>query len=903
VLLSGCKTTFKSKWTNFNAYYNTYYNAKESYEAGLEKNLNQQRDYNPLQPIRIHHKPLNAGSQDFEKAIQKGADVLRRYDDSKWVDNAVGLIGKSYYFRQEYFSADQKFKELFVTTKDVDLQQESIIWQGRVLLEMELHNEGVAFLSEQLSLQSEIWSKSRRAEAKALLAQHHVQLENWQIAATELSEALPELKQKEYRERGYFLLGQIYERIGNTEAAFEAYDQVSDHYVEYRVQYLAQRKKAEVARELGRNEVAYRIFNDMVRDDKNLDYKSELDFELARTQHERGEFKRAERSYNNVLRNKFSKPSAEIAARSYNGLAEIYRFQYNDFTKAAAYYDSAAQRKVPDERLPEEFNAGELAESFGSYARIKKDIALQDSLLRLGQMNKQEFDSVITQLRQKKLEELEKLREQQKNQQNQLVNVNKNEENTQEATNMTNGFLNANNPVMQQNARQQFFAIWGDRPLADNWRVRDLIDLSSISQDSAALNGGDTGNQPEMLQVQIDLSRIPFTKNEQDSVKKKIAAAQYELGNLFFLSLNMPDSAIHYFNNAIENPSSENVNMVSLYSLSELYSSQDDKNEAVKYAYRLIEQYPNSVYATRVSEAFGLEKPQQEMESKDIMERYRAIITSDSVSTAVKADSLKSMSLENINHKIAPRALFESIQAYTQDGKKYDLYNSKVDDWINKRYRWEERKSNLQTIKDSARTVLNDTTATLTDVERDSLQALVDSTLKQPDFSEDFPYIGASWDSARAAVDTFLVVFKKSDLKPRIDRLEQELAIPVKEKEPVEVEETQDLPQEPPSGNTENNEYVKCAEVEEGLEIRGGMDAFMQYIDLPEDIRNEQVTYLFRVNQRGILDEFVLQTDNVPEEITSAFETAFEEEISFEPMLINGQAEKVECALSFPLRN
>jgi tetratricopeptide (TPR) repeat protein len=168
IVMTGCKTSFQSKWKNFNAYYNTYYNAKKSYNTGLKKNLDQNREYNPLQPIRIHPKPVNSGAQDFDKAIQKGADVLRRYDDTKWVDNAIGLIGKSYYYRQEYFSADQKFKELFVTTENKDLRQKSILWQGRVLLDMELHNEGIAFLSEQLTLLEGEWIERPHHTARGL---------------------------------------------------------------------------------------------------------------------------------------------------------------------------------------------------------------------------------------------------------------------------------------------------------------------------------------------------------------------------------------------------------------------------------------------------------------------------------------------------------------------------------------------------------------------------------------------------------------------------------------------------------------------------------------------------------------------------------------------------------------
>lgn len=900
ILTTGCKTSFQSNWRNFNAYYNTYYNAQKSYQTGLQKNLGQNRDYNPLQPIRIHPKPVNAGASDFNKAIQKGADVLRKFDDTKWVDDAIGLIGKSYYYRQEYFSADQKFKELFVTTENKQMRQESILWQGRVLLDMELHNEGIAFLSEQLTLLEGEWDERYRAEVRTLLAEHHVQMENWQVVANILSEALPNLRKKEYRERGYFLLGQIYERLGNTEAAFNAYNKVQNHYVEYRIQYLAQRKKAEVARNLGRNDVAYRIFDDMVRDDKNLEYKAELDFELARTEHERNNFKQAEKLYNNVLHSKLRQPAPEIAARAYYGLAEIYRFWYDDFEKAAAYYDSAAQKNVSAEKLPEGFQAKELSESFGNYARIKSQINLQDSLLHLGRLSPEAFDSALTELRAKKIAELEKLREQQQQQQNQMVTVNANNENQDASSNLSNGFLNTNNPLVQQNVQQQFFAIWGDRPLTDNWRVRSMIDFSSVNNDTAESEGGvDKQEQgQEQLSVRIDLSGIPFTEQEQDSVLKLIASYEYQLGNLFFLSLNLPDSATYYFKRAIENISTENINTVSLYSLSELHSIQGNEAEALSYAQRLVDEYPETEYARRMSEKFGITiQLDEQRASGNPIETYKEINATDSLSHSQKAGRLNTFALANTTHRIAAKAQYEAIQSYMMAGKESPEYQSRIDEWVSVNENWAQKVADFEAEKDTARKILNDTT--LTESRQAGLEALVDSTLQKPEFIDLFPYRGAMWDSARAVADTFLVVFNNSDLISKVERVKKELTIPTEEKEEIEAV-AQPGPVAVPEDSKEG--YLSCLDINAELEIRGGMQNFLGRLKLPEITDTEQVTFLFRVNQRGIIDEYILRTEDVADDVINAFEEAFETGLSFQPVLSEGQAVAVECEISFPVR-
>ncbi len=66
IVFLGCGSGLKSSWGNFTAYYNTYYNAKKSYNAGVQKVLDSKVNYNPQQPIRIHETPINAGAQDFE---------------------------------------------------------------------------------------------------------------------------------------------------------------------------------------------------------------------------------------------------------------------------------------------------------------------------------------------------------------------------------------------------------------------------------------------------------------------------------------------------------------------------------------------------------------------------------------------------------------------------------------------------------------------------------------------------------------------------------------------------------------------------------------------------------------------------------------------------------------------
>jgi hypothetical protein len=136
-LLAGCGS-LNQGWNNFTAYFNTYYNAKKFYNSGLEKNQNQQPDINPLVPIRIHESPTDAGLEDFAKAIEKGSAILREHDDSKYVVPALFIIGKSYYYRSDFFAALEKFEELDALAEGVERQEaifgwDEPIWKCRIL--------------------------------------------------------------------------------------------------------------------------------------------------------------------------------------------------------------------------------------------------------------------------------------------------------------------------------------------------------------------------------------------------------------------------------------------------------------------------------------------------------------------------------------------------------------------------------------------------------------------------------------------------------------------------------------------------------------------------------------------------------------------------------------------------
>lgn len=892
VLFIGCGTSLKTRWGNFTAYYNTYYNAKKSYNSGLEKVLNAEASYNPQQPIRIHEVPVNAGAQDFDKAIEKGAEILRKHEDSKWVDNSLSLIGKSYFFKQEYFSADQKFQELALSTKDESLIEESILWRSRVLLEMELYGQGVQYIIQELDNREGLWTVRNKAELRSILAQYYVDQENWVGAIVELNEALPQLVSKKYQERGYFLLGQLHEKTENYRQAFQAYERVADFYHEYELQYLALRRLAETSRILGDNRSALETFTKMVKDDKNRDYKTELDYEIGRTYQEQKDFVRAEGVYKDILKDRFNQPSVETKALVYNGLAEVYRFGYNNFEMAAAYYDTSSRQNAPIQNLPENYNANELAVSFGEYSALKNELQFRDSLLWVSNLSQPKLDSLVAKIKRERLTEIESEKRSQEQEENTLVNVSS-PSNTATAES-GNGFLNVNSETMRANARIQFVAVWGNRPLVDNWRIQEAIRSSGPSGQAVSSNTESNVDQESIttIETSIDLSEVPFTLEQKRDARKEIASLKYELGNLFFISLDMPDSAEIYFKDIAQNYPESDELPVSYYSLSEVQSVLGKENDAIKNAEILINRFPNSRYAQMLADKYGLERKGEVIEEElSLPILYQNLKKDTSLTKSEFAKKSSQLALDNVNENESPSILFDAINIYIELAKEDSVYVANYEKWNSQKQNWQNSQAAFKMAQDSAKIAVNDTS--LSELEMSGLQALVDSSLTQPNFNGTFPYYGIYWDSVRTNIDRFNANFQNSSLASRVIILESELEKPI-EAETV-ISENRDIDRDNGSGVT------SCSELESPLQIRGGLDAFLNGIENFES-ENEKIVYQFSINQRGVLEAFELVSSDHAENIVEAYNSAIENSLTFNPYLVNGEAVLVTCQFTFPIK-
>ncbi len=96
------------------AYFNTFYNAQYYFNEEEQK-------------IKEGGKP---NKETLEKVIEKSSKILQFHPETKYVDDALLLIGKSYMYLGEYTKAIRKFQELLKYYPDTEYKDQVIYYLG-----------------------------------------------------------------------------------------------------------------------------------------------------------------------------------------------------------------------------------------------------------------------------------------------------------------------------------------------------------------------------------------------------------------------------------------------------------------------------------------------------------------------------------------------------------------------------------------------------------------------------------------------------------------------------------------------------------------------------------------------------------------------------------------------------
>ena len=149
------------------AYYNTFYNARESYQEAIE--LARQ---NPDDPVSMEENLL-------DEAVAGAAKVLSVYPESRWADDAQLLLGDALLQSgrrtltgsgtSDFSEAMMAYSSAIVMTEDQELRDRASIGMGMAAMELGRYNDAVASFASVTEEEEELFFRSRLHLMEALL--------------------------------------------------------------------------------------------------------------------------------------------------------------------------------------------------------------------------------------------------------------------------------------------------------------------------------------------------------------------------------------------------------------------------------------------------------------------------------------------------------------------------------------------------------------------------------------------------------------------------------------------------------------------------------------------------------------------------------------------------------------
>lgn len=233
-------TTFMfigNRMENFGTYFNTFYNAKENFDYAFD-------DYNKTLLLKYSQRidsiyesiPLGQETIDnFNKAIEKASKVIQYHKSSAFMDEAVLLIGKSYFYLGDYLKAERKFGEFISKLQGSKLYDEASLFQAKT--QIRLHNY-TAGLDKLQSLTKVSNDKDIVAEAYRSIAEYYISQKDFPTAIDNYKKSIEYSSDKEFKAQMQFLIASVVSRTDPGKAAFE-FSKVLDYSTSYDLEYFS----------------------------------------------------------------------------------------------------------------------------------------------------------------------------------------------------------------------------------------------------------------------------------------------------------------------------------------------------------------------------------------------------------------------------------------------------------------------------------------------------------------------------------------------------------------------------------------------------------------------------------------------------------------------------------------
>jgi len=649
ILMIACSTK-KDKWVNrefqaLNTKYNVLYHGNVALEKGVEELKLQYKDNFwerlPVERMTISKENLmpgqvqkNANFQRAEekatKAIQKRSMNIEGKEKNPQMDEAHLLLGKSRYYDQRFVPALEAFNYVLYKYPESDKIYEVKIWREKTNMRME--NDALAVTNLRRLLKEIKFKDQIFADANATLAQAFLNLQENDSAVAKLRLATKFTKSNEEKARYRFILGQVFDQLGQKDSSFIAYQSVIDMNRKAPRRYVIQahiQQAKQFNYKTGDTLAFVKKYKDLLEDRENRPYLDFINHQVALFYDGQDNDNQAKKYYNASLRK--NSEDQYLGASNYRNLADIY-FDNAKYPTAGKYYDSTLVKL--DARTREHKFIKKKRENLEDVIKYEAIAQKNDSILNLIALSesgrRQYFEDYIAKLKiadekaaaEEKIrkEKAERLGNSAGNGPEDIRGI-KDERNAggrgeakspaappdqnfgPKPTSASAAFY-FYNPTTVSYGKNEFRKKWGQRALQDNWRISagQSKTVAEVEDEEAVadIKNPDQKETEKPIEPRYTpefyLSQLPKEQKDIDELVKDRNFAYYQLGLIYKEKFKEYQLAANKLEQLLKNDPEERLVLPSMYHLFKIYEIID-KNKALAMKDQIISKYPDSRYA------------------------------------------------------------------------------------------------------------------------------------------------------------------------------------------------------------------------------------------------------------------------------------------------------------------
>ncbi len=314
-------------------YFNTFYNAKLFFSEAEKLRVEKEGDVLG-----------NDITDRYKKVIEKTDIILNNYPESKYIDDALFLKGRSHFYKREYDLSEMTFNTLS-SNNHKDYQILSEYWLALIKWKSGKSQPALVDLNHIISKtdEKELLAKIYQSQAEILL-----ELKQDSIAVSTLEKAAKLTKNRQDKGQIYYRLAELAYDIQNYKRAIDYYNNVIKYSFSNERVMEANLKIIQRYRDLNDLKKASKEIQSMIVDPEFSTIHGDLELELAKLKLTQNDNEAAVQILEDMV---VKYPRTEISAEAFYLLGEQSLLKNRDFVKANFYY-----RQIQSESSKSIFN-------------------------------------------------------------------------------------------------------------------------------------------------------------------------------------------------------------------------------------------------------------------------------------------------------------------------------------------------------------------------------------------------------------------------------------------------------------------------------------------------------------------------------------------------------------------